>query len=77
MTYYLVMFQIPTPVPNPGPIKRAITRARYERLCELEDANIDCTEGNFSTITGTKRIFSIEADNSAFIVVDVKKNRKE
>ena len=76
MTYYLVLFVQPKPVPYMGAIKHKITKTRYELLSQLEEATIDCPEGNFSTIPGTKRMFAIEAENAAIICVDVVKNRK-
>lgn len=75
MTYYLVMFVQPKPSPDPGVLKYRITRNRYEQLCELENATVDCGKGNFTVIS--KRIFPLEIENVAVICVDVLKNRKE
>ena len=75
MTYWLVLFIQPKPVPDQGPIKLQLSRGQYERLTTEEGAGVDCGKGNFSIIS--KRIFSIEADNSAFIVADAIKNRQE
>lgn len=71
MTYWLVIFQVPVPAQNLGALKYKITRVRYENICELEGLVIDCDKGTFEL--SNKRIFAIEADNAAFIVVDGKK----
>jgi hypothetical protein len=68
------MFVVP-PIPNEGVLKYKISRVRYENLCEMENAVIDCDKGMFQVLT--KRIFPIEPDNAAFIVADVLKIRKE
>ena len=75
MTYWIIMFVQPVPVPNPGPLKYKLTRARYEAICTMDAPVVDCDKGNFSLIS--KRVFSIEEDNAAYIVADVIKNRKE
>ena len=75
MTYWLVMFEQPTRIENNGAMKYKISRTRYESLCEMEGAVIDCDKGMFEILN--KRIFPIENDNAAFFVCDVKKIHKE
>lgn len=75
MTYWLIIFEIPTPKESMGAMKYKISRARYEGICELHEPTIDCDSGMFQLLT--KRIFSIEGENLAFIISDGKRIRKE
>ena len=71
MTYWLIMFEIPTPKENLGPVKERIRREMYEQLCEIELPEVESSRGLFVFLT--KRVFSMETENVAFIVADVKK----
>ena len=71
MTYWLVIFQTPPLLDNPGALKYKITRARYEKICSMENVTIECGKGLFEILD--KRIFPIEEENAAFIVCDAKK----
>lgn len=71
MTYWLVIFQIPVPVPNMGAMKNKITRAKYEGICTIDDVVVEIGGQNYQLTN--KKLFSLESDQCAFIVCDAKK----
>lgn len=68
MTYWLILCVVPKTDNNSGAIKIKVSRRMYEEIIGLELPVIDCDEGLFQITS--KKMFSIEADNSAFIVCE-------
>lgn len=72
MTYWLVIFQTPPLIETPAPLKYKLTRARYDAVCSMDSVTIECDKGNFEVVS--KKMFSIEEYNAAFIVCSAKKH---
>lgn len=74
--YWLIMFQDPTPSPDPGPTKMKLTPNWYNKLCEYGEPVFEFTlDGKPESFTiKKKRVFSM--GNHAYIVADAVKNKQ-
>jgi hypothetical protein len=77
-TYLIIMFQVdPVPPGAPGPIRAKVSREHWEAASANDSATIIHKGAEYVIAPGSKRQFSIEEHQSAYIVCDVVKRKTE